>query len=146
MEQKKGGIMSKPVKSIDDARKSLISAMSGSYDEGGIVKTIPRRNDDVPNFLKDKNYIISTSVQESTHVAILEGMACGLKPIIHNWPGSETIYPEKYLFNSVDDFVKSVMGEYKTKEYRDFIETKHSQVGMLKKIEKLINEEVCIET
>jgi glycosyltransferase involved in cell wall biosynthesis len=40
-------------------------------------------------WLKDKNYILSTSINEGNPNNVIEAMAMGIKPIIHNWPGAK---------------------------------------------------------
>ncbi len=56
--------------------------------------------DDIPKWLKDKDYIFSTSLFESFHYGAMEGIASGLLPLIHNWYGAETLYPNTCLFNT----------------------------------------------
>lgn len=58
---------------------------------------------DMPNWYSDKDYIISTSLFESFHYSIAEGMASGLIPLIHNWFGVKYVYPGEYVFNDPDD-------------------------------------------
>jgi glycosyltransferase involved in cell wall biosynthesis len=54
--------------------------------------------EDIPGWLKDKDFILSTSLFESFQYAVAEGIACGLMPLVHSWPGSEGTYPERSLF------------------------------------------------
>jgi len=63
---------------------------------------------DVPEYLKDKDFVISTSLFESFHYSIAEGMASGVLPLVHHWPGAENIYPGKYFFYTPDDCVRLV--------------------------------------
>jgi glycosyltransferase involved in cell wall biosynthesis len=63
---------------------------------------------DVPGYLSDKDFVISTSLFESFHYSIAEGMACGVLPLVHAWPGSENIYPAEYLFDTPADCVRLV--------------------------------------
>lgn len=53
---------------------------------------------DMPKYLEDKDYIISTSLFESFQYSIAEGMAQGLIPLVHHWLGSDEIYPKDNLF------------------------------------------------
>ena len=93
----------------------------------------------IPDWLEDKHYIVTTSVFESFCYAIAEGMSCGLKPIIHNFVGADGLYPEKYLFNNVRRFAEMVIGEgYKPSEYRQYIVENYSLEKQLKAIEGLI--------
>ena len=59
--------------------------------------------DDISKWYADKDFVISTSLFESFHYSIAEGMASGLMPLIHNWYGSKYIYPSKYMFADPDD-------------------------------------------
>jgi len=62
--------------------------------------------DDIDTWLEDKDYIISASLLESQQLGICEAMAKGIKPIIHNFVGARSLYPEKYIWNSIQDFAK----------------------------------------
>ena len=64
---------------------------------------------DVNTWLNDKTYIISTSLREGMPVSILEGMSKGLMPVVHNYPGARDFYPNKYIFNTLDDFLNIII-------------------------------------
>lgn len=61
--------------------------------------------DDMPAWLADKDYIVSSSYFESFHYAVAEGMAKGLLPLVYNWPGSENCYPAEVRFNTLSECV-----------------------------------------
>ena len=63
--------------------------------------------EDVPGYLRDKDYVISTSLFESFHYSIAEGMASGLLPLIHDWFGASYLYPEEYLVHHAADHVST---------------------------------------
>ena len=63
---------------------------------------------DISEYLKDKDYIISTSLFESFQYSIAEGMSQGLVPLVYNWRGSELIYPKDYIFNTIKECVDIV--------------------------------------
>jgi tetratricopeptide (TPR) repeat protein len=97
--------------------------------------------DDINRWLSDKHYIISSSLIESQGMGILEGMAAGLKPVIHNFPGAEEIYPKEYLFNIAEEFCQQIISaEYESVRYRRFVEQRYSRKQQLKDINKLITE------
>ncbi len=61
---------------------------------------------DIPSWLTDKSYVISTSLFESFHYSIAEGMASGVMPLIHDWYGAAGLYPNEYLFEDPDDCLR----------------------------------------
>jgi glycosyltransferase involved in cell wall biosynthesis len=63
---------------------------------------------DVPTYLQDKDYVISTSLFESFQYSVAEGMAQGLIPLVYNWRGSKDIYPNDYVFDTLDQCVNIV--------------------------------------
>lgn len=62
--------------------------------------------EDMPAWYEDKSYVISTSLFESFHYSIAEGMASGLIPLIHRWYGAEFLYPDDYLYDGPDDCLR----------------------------------------
>ena len=65
--------------------------------------------DDLNSWLADKSHIVSFSLEESFHYAIGNGMACGMKPVIHAWEESRDIWPEEFIFKDLDGFLDRVM-------------------------------------
>jgi len=89
--------------------------------------------------LSDKCYIASTSVIESQGMGILEGMACGLKPVVHNFPGSEEIFGSEFLFNTTEEFCGRILSaEYEPRRYRLFVEERYSLQTQLKRINEVL--------
>ena len=56
-------------------------------------------------FYADKDFYLSTSEEESFHYALAEGMAAGLKPVVHCWKSSSDFYPDQCIFRTVDEAV-----------------------------------------
>ena len=93
---------------------------------------------DVPGWLQDKHYIVSTSICEGHPVAILEGMACGLKPVIHNFLGAESVFPSTFLFNISEEFCEQILsGPYEPHKYRKFVEERYSLRDQLSEINNI---------
>jgi len=93
---------------------------------------------DVSSWLADKHYIVSTSICEGHPVGILEGMSCGLKPVIHNFPGAEQMFPREFLFDISEQFCQQVLSEqYEPRRYREFVEQNYSLKRQLRAINDL---------
>jgi glycosyltransferase involved in cell wall biosynthesis len=52
---------------------------------------------DVAAWLRRVGFVLSTSDDESFHVAPAEGMASRAVPVIRHWPGAETIYDKRWI-------------------------------------------------
>ena len=71
--------------------------------------------------MSEINYILSTSYRESLGLNIIEAMAIGIMPIIHSWPGAESIYPEDFLFSYFEEIFEKFELKYESKKYREFV-------------------------
>ncbi|MBI9086551.1 MAG: glycosyltransferase [Desulfobacterales bacterium] len=95
--------------------------------------------EDVPVWMADKHFLISTSVFESFGYAIAEAMATGIKPLIHNFPGASSLYPRELLFNTVSDCVNSALSDdYTPVAYRRFIEENYRLEFQLRGIDRIL--------
>ncbi|WP_051456756.1 hypothetical protein [Brochothrix campestris] len=59
-------------------------------------------------WFKKIGYTLSTSDNESFHLAPMEGMASGAFPCILNWEGAESIYPESSIVPTITDMVNLI--------------------------------------
>jgi len=81
--------------------------------------------DDIAKWWDDKNYLLSTSIVEGHPYNILEAMAGGIKPVIHNFDGAEELYEEEFLFNNIDEAVEKIRtGSYDSAYYREYLKNK----------------------
>jgi glycosyltransferase involved in cell wall biosynthesis/Flp pilus assembly protein TadD len=100
--------------------------------------------DNIPGYLRDKDYVISASLFESFHYSIAEGMASGLTPLIHDWLGASYLYPEEFLFTTPQsclDLLKRLETEDRSAighRCRDFIVHRYEQKRQMAKINALI--------
>ncbi|WP_041700334.1 methyltransferase domain-containing protein [Clostridium sp. BNL1100] len=92
-------------------------------------------------WLEDKNYILCTSVLESQNMSVMQAMAKGIKPVIHNFVGASEIYPHKYLWNTVNEATLKIKdNEYDSDEYRNFVADNYSLDMQLKSIISLLED------
>lgn len=96
------------------------------------------------DFYKDKTFILNTSLRESQGMTLMEGMASGLKPIVRGWLGSEDVYPEKFIYNNIEEFRNILEGEYTPEEYRKFVVDNYSIDLIYPKLEELLLNEVKV--
>jgi len=95
--------------------------------------------EDIPTWLQDKQYIVSTSVLESQGMGIMEAMAAGCKPLIHRFVGAGNIYLNENLWSTVDDFVNMVVDDdINSVRYRQFIDAYYSIGKELDSLEVII--------
>ncbi len=100
--------------------------------------------EDVPGYLRDKDYVISTSLFESFHYSIAEGMASGLAPLIHDWLGASYLYPEEFLFTTPQHCVALVRRLEREdrvalgKRCREHVVSRYEQKTQLAKVNALI--------
>ncbi len=101
---------------------------------------------DIPAWLKDKDFILSTSPFESFHYGAMEGIACGCLPLIYHWYGAEKLYPRISLFLNIYDFLEAInfykdrdhMQRVGIKNYKE-VEKRFSFEVQMKQIKDLIN-------
>ena len=101
--------------------------------------------DDMDEWWEDKNYLLSTSIHEGHPYNIMEAMARGIKPVIHNFFGAYELWPKENIFNTIDEAVEMIASkDYHSEQYRKFIE-KYSlerQLGMIIKVINFMLEKV----
>ena len=72
--------------------------------------------DDVPDLLKRVGVILSSSVRESFHIALVEGAASGAVPIVRDWPffadhkhGAASVFPREWVVQSPEQAVARIL-------------------------------------
>ncbi|MDR0882075.1 MAG: glycosyltransferase [Candidatus Adiutrix sp.] len=81
---------------------------------------------DIPGWLADKDFILSTSPFESQGVGILEAVHRGLRPLVYNFPGAEELYPADWLWNNLDELEERLLAGPEPAECRAFVAEKYS--------------------
>lgn len=102
----------------DSAHERKVRARLESLPAGAVELLGPR--DDVPEILAGAGWIISSSLVEGVHEAVMEGLAAGCLPVVRDWPGARayggarTIYREDWVVPDVAaaaERVRSVLAE-----------------------------------
>lgn len=96
--------------------------------------------DDIPGFLEEMDYLISTSINESFGLGIAEAMARGIKPLVRQRPGVYDLWPEECIFSNIGEVKKLVREDYDPERYRNWVEERYNMKDQLDKINDLILE------
>ena len=64
---------------------------------------------DVANWLRRVGFVLSTSDDESFHLAPAEGMASGAVPALLNWPGADRIYRPRWVHPDPEALADSIL-------------------------------------
>ncbi|MCK5564577.1 MAG: hypothetical protein KAJ07_04970 [Planctomycetes bacterium] len=93
------------------------------------------------SWLKDKHYIVSAGTSERCIDGVLSGVSCGLRPVVHNFPGAADLFDTQYTFNIAEDLCEQVAnGDYDPQSYRDIAEANFCQRLVLNTINEGIGQ------
>ena len=93
--------------------------------------------DNIPAWLDDKHFILSTSVLESQGMGIMEAMAAGVKPLVHNFYGAENVYDESHLWTTFDE-LDECLDLYDSEMYREYVDVNYSLNDTIVYLESVI--------
>jgi len=95
--------------------------------------------EDICTWLDDKDFILSASIREGHPVNVVEGMAKGLKPVIHNYPGARGTYRDEWIFDTAQACRDIVLApDFDRQEYRAFAAQHWSTEKVLPQIDALL--------
>jgi glycosyltransferase involved in cell wall biosynthesis len=93
-------------------------------------------SEDLSLWWEQMSYCLSTSLSEGNPNNVIEAMAKGLKPVVHDWPGAEDQFPEDVRFATVEEAVAQIEAPaYESARYRSIVEEKFS----LRNIERAVD-------
>ena len=84
---------------------------------------------DVAAWLRRVGFVLSTSDDESFHVAPAEGMASRAVPVLRHWPGAETIYDMRWIHRGPAEMAASIAALADEAAWRDAGELAHQQAA-----------------
>lgn len=99
-----------------------------------IYGKVPDAND----FFADKDFILSPSTRETFHYALAEGMAAGLKPVIHCWQSARDFYKDEWIFKTVDEAVEMLQDRGDPAEYRAYAQERLNVTTNIKRIDRVL--------
>ena len=83
---------------------------------------------DVPAWLRRIGYILSTSDDESFHMAPAEGMASRAVPVVRHWPGAETIYDTRWISETPAEMAASIAALSSPESWEAARQAAHEQI------------------
>ena len=96
---------------------------------------------DLNNWLCDKHFVVTAGIGKSNVQGLLVGMACGLKPVVHNFVGADQLLPPHHLFNIAEEFCEQVLShDYEPQQYRRFVEEHHPIQRQLKMVDGILTQ------
>ncbi len=96
--------------------------------------------DNLDGWLRDKHYVVSTSIDESGLWGVLEGAGRGLKPVVGRFAGAEDIFDGQFLFSIAEDFCEQIVGgDFQPDSYRKMAEQGYSYSDQMKELCEILN-------
>ncbi|MFH1059295.1 MAG: glycosyltransferase [Pseudomonadota bacterium] len=95
----------------------------------------------IEQWLADKHAILCTSLSESQGLGLMEAMASGLRPLIHNFHTAEGIYPRHFLWNNLDELVRRYHEPYDPALGRRFVEENYSLDLALTRLRRMLDDQ-----
>jgi glycosyltransferase involved in cell wall biosynthesis len=84
---------------------------------------------DVAAWLRRVGFMLSTSDDESFHVAPAEGMASRAVPVLRHWPGAETIYDMRWIHRGPAEMAAAVLALGDEGDWRAAGDDAHTQAA-----------------
>jgi glycosyltransferase involved in cell wall biosynthesis len=84
---------------------------------------------DVAAWLRRVGFVLSTSDDESFHVAPAEGMASRAVPVIRHWAGAETVYDMRWVHRGPAEMAAAIVGTGGEDGWRQAGDAAHAQAA-----------------
>jgi len=120
--------------------EQYVRYMVQTLDLAGVVFFEPHPGE-LNAWLSDKHFVVAGGIGENQVESILAGMASGLKPVIHNFPGADRLFPAQHLFNIAEQFCERVLSQdYQPESYRQFVQQRYPLQEQLGKINGILSQ------
>ena len=83
----------------------------------------------VAEWLRKIGWIISTSDEEGSHVAVSEGMSSGAVPLIRNWPGATEVYSPAWVHDNITSMADTVVNALTSGSYADLAQQAQTEAA-----------------
>ncbi len=122
-------------------------ALQGFVEDNGLAGAVTFHGwvEDIPAWLADKHYLISTSLSESQGLGIMEAMATGMMPLIYGFPGAESVYPRDLIWRNFDELDKLTQKEIPPAALRSFVEENYSLKQQVERTRRMLLEKETID-
>ncbi len=84
---------------------------------------------DVAAWLRRVGWVLSTSEDESFHLAPAEGMASRAVPAILPWPGADTIYSSRWIHSDTQTMAESILDTVHSGTWLETAQQAHAEVS-----------------
>ena len=95
--------------------------------------------EDLNSFFADKTFILNTSPREGCPVSVLEGMACGLTPLVYNWIGSEKYLNLHSIWENIEELEVLLKSPRKFNDNRTIVKERYDFEDKLNSLENVID-------
>ena len=120
--------------------EQYVRHMVRTLDLTGVISFEPQPGD-WNAWLSDQHFIVAGGMGENQVEGLLHGMACGLKPVVHHFPGADKLLPPQYLFNIAEQFCAHVLsGDYRPPQYRRWVEERYPLEQQWKRVEEILGQ------
>lgn len=92
-------------------------------------------------WLRNMHYVCCSSPWESQNMSVMEAMATGCCPLVHNFPGAKQIYPEEFVWTTVNEFADLALSlPWEPEKYRQVIKDRYNLEDTNKQIKEIFDE------
>lgn len=94
---------------------------------------------DVGTWLRRIGFVLSTSDDESFHLAPAEGMASRAVPVIRNWPGADTIFDPMWIHPGATEMAETILETADATRWKAAGDRAHEQIRATYALERVIS-------